>query len=81
MCMNIKNRDRKEAIDKLLVYLLTRLNAEERKSVYRNRTLNTYAYESGLSIRTLREYTGILNSANLIKVSGPYHSPVIGLVD
>ncbi len=57
MCMSIKNKNRREAIDKLLGYLLGRLNEEDDKTAYRDTLLNSYAYESGISIRTLREYT------------------------
>lgn len=81
MCMNAKHRNRKEAIDKLLGYLLARLNEQEGKGVYRDKLLNAYAYDSGVSIRTLREYTKILIDSDLIKSNRDYVWPLLSLVD
>ena len=66
-------------MDKLLAYLMARLKDEDGKTSYRDGLLNSYAYETGVSIRTLREYVDVLCSAGLISL-GAYYNPTISLV-
>ena len=65
--MNVKHRARRQAIDELLEYLLVKLDAEDGKQAYRRKLLNAYSYESGISIRVLREYVDVLSAAGKIK--------------
>lgn len=80
MCVSIKNINRKAAIKRLLDYTLVLLNDSEEKWVYRKTALNSYAFDSGVSLRTLREYLGVLTSAGFIRQGWERSSPVIRLV-
>ena len=76
--MSAKHSGRRAAIDDLLAYLLPRLEAEESKGVYRNGLLNAYSYESGISIRVLREYVDVLSAAGkLIQDRASSHWPIL----
>lgn len=75
--MSVKHSGRRAAIDELLAYLLPRLEAEEPKGVYRNGLLNAYSYESGISIRVLREYVDVLSAAGKIRQDRSGHWPVL----
>ena len=75
--MTSKQQARKTAIDDLLVYLLTRLDPDPSKSVSLYWLLEGYAYESGFSIRTLKEYAFILDSAGKIDVTSHGYEPKV----
>ena len=79
--MNQKQVARKNRIHQLLEYLLAQLNLEPDKKLSRNTLLNRYSLESGISIPILREYTNILHSARLIKISGYVGSWWLQLVE
>lgn len=78
--MNAKHRGRRAAIDELLEYLLTKLKSEAPESVDRNGLLNAYSYESGISIRILREYVDVLAAAGKIHQDRSGHWPSLSLV-
>ena len=79
--MNQKQVARKNRINDLLEYLLAQLNLEPDKKLSRNTLLNRYSLESGISIPILKEYTSILHSAGLIKISGHVGSWWLQLVE
>jgi len=81
VCMMMKHRNRKASIDKLKDYLLSKLNESEEKALRRSTLLNSYSYESGVSIRTLREYVRTLIGAGFITGYDPYWDPVLRLPD
>ena len=75
--MTSKQEARKAEIDKLLEYLLTKLDADPSKWDSLYRLLNQYAYESGISARTLKEYAFILAAAGKIDVTTVAESPKV----
>ena len=80
MSVSTKSRVRKAAIDELLKFLLVKVGAAERGYLYRDHLLSLYSFESGLSIRLLREYINVLGAAGLIVVGHDYINPAIRLV-
>ena len=68
--MNVKQENRKKAIDALREYVLTKLKADEDGWLRADKLLNVYGYESGISMRTLEEYLLVLAGAGFVKYSG-----------
>lgn len=79
--MNKKQENRKRAVSSLLDYLTPRLNAQWNGRLERNKLLNAYAFESGVSIHTLIEYVNVLKGAGLILMGGQGTDAEISLVD
>ena len=75
--MTSKQEARKAEIDKLLEYLLPKLDSDPSKWVSLYGLLEGYAYGSGFSIRTLKEYAFILDSAGKIDVTSHGYEPKV----
>ena len=71
---------RKHKIDKLFSYVKQRIDASEKGYLNRRSLLNVYAYESGFSLRTLREYLDILEYTGKVVLGDPYWDPKVTLV-
>ena len=71
--------DRKYKIDQLFSYVKGRIEASEKGYLSRRSLLSVYAYESGFSLRTLREYLDILNHLNKVHLGSPHWDPKVTL--
>ena len=66
MCMSVKQRERKRAVNDLLEWIRSKCNLAEDKTVPKPGLLAKYSYESGITLRTLSEYFGILYTSKLV---------------